>query len=255
MVNGVQLNLFFFIASRQLLDHSNQTKSVQSAPLRYLEERMSTMEITQNSAPEQNVGEAIGVRISRRSLRPRNTSINYLLDNGDDALRGIMRRTISRPMNHTSSARQSGKTNEMKSIEKIYMKKSLGKVKTTNLETIFEDVGDNAASADGSKIKNLAAAFGLRKLQRRLTFSTTSITTTKAAKAEKAVKSTKRKKRVLLMLGHAKRFKKMSKQFFFDHLNALNSLHNKDDTKLPEVASTNDATTNPIAADLDKRID
>lgn len=192
---------------------------------------MSMLGISENQSGEQNDRMAIGVRIGeQRSLRQRDKKINYAMDNdGDnDNIRGVKRRSISRPIKHTPSTTVQHSNEITKSIEKFYMKKTLGRLKNTDLETIYEDVIDDTATViDDKKIKNSATAFGLRKLKRRLTFNTT-----------KALKD-KRKKRALSILGGGKRFKKVSMQYFLDHLNALNDLHNKEDTNSVDVININ----------------
>lgn len=201
---------------------------------------MSTLGITENHSTEQNVKNSIGVRINERSLRQRDKSINYAMDTDDGILRGVKRRNISRPTKHTPSAQRPSEINDIKSIERFYMKKSLGRLKNTDLETIFEDVVDDATHADVSKVKNSATTFGLRKLKRRLTFSTT-----------KALKE-KRKKRALSILGVGKRFKKVSMQFFVDHLNALNALHSTENNVSADIVSGNDGLAIPIATNLEQ---
>lgn len=219
-VHHLNYSLFrFHIFCRQLSDNVSQKKNIQSPSLHYLEESMSMLGISENHS-------AIGVRISekQRSLRQRDKNINYAIDNDGDTLRGVKRRSISRPIKHTPSTAQHSNENEItKSIKKFYMKKTLGRLKNTDLETIYEDTA--TAVVGNKKIENFATAFGLRKLKRRLTFNTT---TTKALK-------NKRKKRALSILGGGKRFKKVSMQYFLDHLNALNDLHEKEDTNSVEV--------------------
>lgn len=201
---------------------------------------MSMLGISENHSTKQNVGNSIGVRINERSLRHRDKSINYAIDNDDAALHGVKRRSISRPTKHTPSAQRPNGTDNIKSIEKFYMKKSLGRLKNTDLETIFENVIDDAADAEVSTVKNSATTFGLRKLKRRLTFNTT-----------KALKE-KRKKRALSILGGNKRFKKISMQYFVDHLNALNALQSTEDNVSNDVASANDGLAIAIATNLEQ---
>lgn len=201
---------------------------------------MSMLGISDSHSTQQNGTKAIGARINERSLRQRDKSINYALDPDDSALRSVKRRSISRPSKYTPSAQQSNGTSDLRSIEKIYMRKSLGRLKNTDLETIFEDVTDDAAEGDSNKInKHSATAFGLRKLKRRLTFSTT-----------KALKD-KRKKRALSILGRCKKGKKVSMQFFLDHLNALNGVHDNDNDK-DETISVENATANVEASNHDQ---
>lgn len=203
---------------------------------------MSMLGITANHSTEQK--NAIGVRITERCLRQRDKSINYSTDNDDDVLRGVKRRSISRPSKHTPSAQRANEIHDIKSIEKFYMKKSLGRLKNTDLETIFEDVVDevidDATGVDVSKVTNSATTFGLRKLKRRLTFSTT-----------KALRD-KRKKRALSILGGGKRFKKVSMEYFVDHLNALNALHSTENNVPADVASAEDGLANSIATNLEQ---
>lgn len=203
---------------------------------------MSMLGITVDHSAEQK--SAIGVRINERSLRQRDTSINYTMDNDGHVLRGVKRRSISRPTKHTPGAQRPNETDDIKSIEKFYMKKSLGRLKNTDLETIFEDVVDDviddATGVDGSKVKSSATTFGLRKLKRRLTFSTT-----------KALRE-KRKKRALSILGGGKRFKKVSMQYFVEHLNALNALHSTENNVPADVASADDGLANSIASNSEQ---
>lgn len=208
---------------RKLSDSINRKEIVESeVPLDYLEESMSMMGIS----GEQSMGNrAIGARISERSLRQRDPSVNYSLESDGDVLRGVRRRSISRPTKRTPSTTE---TMDLRSIEKIYMKKTLGRMKNTDLETIFESVSDDEADIDGKPMKNSPTAFGLRKLKRRLTFSATGPT--------KALKE-KRKKRAHSILGGRKRFKKVSMQFFIDHLNALNAIQSGEKEDVAEVVT------------------
>lgn len=179
---------------------------------------------------------AIGARIGKRSLRQRVHSINYALDKDDDNLRGVNRRSISRPQKLTSTVPT--ETDDLKLIQKFYVKKPLGRLKCTELETIYEDFSDEMKNGRGNKLKNSATGFGLRKLKRRLTFTTT-----------KAVKE-RRKKRANLILGSVRRFKRISQQFFFDRLNALNA-ESKDDDDGVDM----DQRTNAIATNAGQKID
>lgn len=183
-----------------------------SPPLQFLEESMSELGISKESTnSERNGSNAIGARIAKRSLRQRTKSIDYSLDKDDDTLRGVNRRSIARPRKNTSSAQQSSdESDDWKSAAKFYMKKPLGRLKNTNLETIYEDFIDDTADVGSTKMKKSATAFGLRKLKRRLTF-----TITKKLKEQ-------RKKRVFEFFGRIKR-KRISEKNFIEHWNALNN--------------------------------
>lgn len=208
--------------SRRISDCANNNNKLQLPPLQYLEESMSMLGISGNHSTEE----------SEVKRSPRGRLRSNSMDANNDALRGVNRRTIVRPQKYKSPS--DSEPPNIKAIQKIYMRKTLGRVKVTNLETIFEDVADDAANVNEEIMNNSPTAFGLRKLKRQLTFRPT-----------KALKE-KRKKRVLSIFGRGKRFKRVSMQYFVDHLNALNSTHNPDDSIEAVVDSIQNNNTNSI---------
>lgn len=97
-----------------------------------------------------------------------------------------------------------------KSIEKLYLNKSLGRVKHTQLETIYEhedetDANENCAIEE-SKV------FGKRKIKRAMSC-------TDGFSASKTLKQ-KRKKRIQRIFGVHKKLKSISMKMFLEHLQA-----------------------------------
>lgn len=198
------------------------------------------------SGDEQLGPSGIGARITERSLRQRNKLIDYSMDTDIDGtvILNSKRRSILRTSKNASTVTESRNPTGVvnwKAIEKIYLQKSLGRVKNTNLETIFEDNADEGIDENSTVKKNVATAFGSRKLQRRLTFNTT-----------KAMKD-KRKRRALTAFGRKKRFKKVSMKNFLDHWNALTAVYCKKDTDVTanKECIKNDEMITVAPADLD----
>lgn len=139
----------------------------------------------------------------------------------EERLHAINRRGIGRPQKHTSIL-DSGSLSKAQ-IEKIYLNKKVGRMKVTQLETIFEE--DIAVFAGSENSIMSATVFGSRKQKRSLSCSD-------GVNVCKTLKD-KRKRRVKTMLGVSSRFKRVSMKYFKER---MNELHGDGDDS---VANTN----------------
>lgn len=96
-----------------------------------------------------------------------------------------------------------------KAVEKLYINRGSGRVKITNLETIFEHESEGQASED--VVANDPIIFGGRKLKRSATLPD--------GKPTKQLKE-RRIKRVRSVFGNKKRFKKISMKCFLERLDS-----------------------------------
>lgn len=161
---------------------------------------MSTLELDEPN-PERKTQNGqrtgIGARIMRQ-LRRNNTG------NTSDKLKGIQKPTIELKKKNLNT----------KAIEKLYMNKTLGRFKQTQLETIFEhedetDVTENAMVED-------TKVFGKRKIKRSVSCSD-GINQTKTLKK-------KRVRRIQNFFGVHKKLKRISMKSFLDRLQASDTV-------------------------------
>lgn len=142
---------------------------------------------------------------NKRQLRRRSTD--------DSHLHGINRRVITKPKKNLNSLGLGGSESE---IKKIYMRKKLTKVKSTCLETIFEEIDEDASS---SAVKDDASScvklIGIKKLKRRLSCSD-------GYKVNKTT-AKKRRGRISKFLGKSQKGPKISMEFFLNKLRAMHS--------------------------------
>lgn len=104
--------------------------------------------------------------------------------------------------------------NSKKAIEKLYLNKSLGRVKHTQLETIFEHEDETDASENFTIEES--KVFGKRKIKRAMSC-------TDGFNASKTLKQ-KRKKRILRFLPVHKKLKSISMKKFLEHLQASDTV-------------------------------
>lgn len=100
-----------------------------------------------------------------------------------------------------------------KSIRKLYMNKSIGRLKNTPLETIFEHVDEESVDAPNDSFADDSTIFSKRKMKRSIKFPDMNSKPTKSLKE-------KRKQRIQKTFGKLKRFKRISMDSFLKHLNA-----------------------------------
>lgn len=161
-------------------------------PLKVLEEDMSNLDISEDTENNMKVHRMFGVD-SSLMRRSRRNSAQY--DAPDKTDKVLKKKNIN-----------------SKTIEKLYTNKSLGRVKHTQLETIFEHAdetnGDTNDEIDTTKV------FGKAKVKR-------AIACTDFLKPSKTLKE-KRKRRIQKMFGAHKKFKSMTKAKFMEIFNQLN---------------------------------
>lgn len=102
-----------------------------------------------------------------------------------------------------------------KAIEKLYLNKSLGRLKHTQLETIFEH--EDETDANENFIVEQSKVFGKRKIKRSMSCGD-GFNQTKTLKQ-------KRKKRIQRIFGVHKKIKSISMKKFLEHLQASDSVN------------------------------
>lgn len=102
-----------------------------------------------------------------------------------------------------------------KAIEKLYLNKSLGRLKHTQLETIFEH--EDETDANENYTIEQSKVFGKRKVKRCMSCSD-------GFSATKTLKQ-KRKKRIQKIFGVNKKIKSISMKKFLEHLQASDSVN------------------------------
>lgn len=100
------------------------------------------------------------------------------------------------------------KNSNSKAIEKLYLNKTLGRLKHTQLETIFEH--EDETDANENYTLEPAKVFGKRKIKRSMSCSD-GFNTTKTLKQ-------KRKNRIRKIFGVHKKMKSISMKKFLEHL-------------------------------------
>ncbi|XP_055305469.1 protein tantalus [Sitodiplosis mosellana] len=187
--NATTLKNIIHLFNHKHLTLTNDYNTTQA--LRIVEKSMSTLDLSEPNSPdefekptEKMMSNGIGARIMRR-----------LRQNSTEA-----------PKAKTELKKKNLNPNS-KAIEKLYLNKSLGRIKYTQLETIYEheDESDSSANAtiDGKKV------FG--KKTKRSVACTDGLNTTKTLKE-------KRKRRIKKIFGVHKKFKSISMKNFLERL-------------------------------------
>lgn len=132
-------------------------------------------------------------------------------DNGTSM--GIGARIMRQLRRSTSNTEKSNndlkkKNLNSKAIEKLYLNKSVGRLKHTQLETIFEH--EDESNPSDNFIIDSSKLFGKRKIKR-------TVSCTDGASASKTLKQ-KRKRRSQKIFGVHKKLKKISMQKFLERL-------------------------------------
>ncbi|XP_031628297.1 protein tantalus [Contarinia nasturtii] len=172
-----------------LFNHQHFTfpNHITSHTINIIEKNMSTLNLCESMAPQ--------------TFQPRDK-----VGIGARIMRQLRRNSSSEPAKPPSNNLKKKNMNS-KAIEKLYLNKSLGRLKHTQLETIFEleeetDANENAI--DESKV------FGKRKIKRSLSY-------TDDRKPSKTLKQ-KRKRRIQKMFGVHKKLKPISMKKFLERL-------------------------------------
>lgn len=160
---------------------------------------MSALELSESNPAKKpdrhtDVGPSMGIgaRIMRQLRRNSTTSI-----------------TIQKPKNELKK-----KNMNSKAIEKLYLNKTLGRFKQTQLETIFEHE-DEIDTNENSMVED-TKVFGKRKIKRSVSCSD-GFTTTKTLKQ-------KRKRRIQKIFGVHKKLKPISMKKFLERLQASDTV-------------------------------
>lgn len=106
------------------------------------------------------------------------------------------------------------KNTNSKAIEKLYLNKTLGRLKHTQLETIFEH--EDETNANGNYTFEPTKVFGKRKIKRSMSCSD-GFNTSKTLKQ-------KRKNRIRKIFGVHKKIKSISMKKFMEHLQVNDSV-------------------------------
>lgn len=186
---------FFFMATSQDLTFPNHTSS---QALRIVEHNMSTLNLSESLAPltekppkEAKASGGIGARIMRQIRRNNETTPKKTSDS-------LQKKNLS-----------------SKAIEKLYLKKTLGRLKQTQLETIFELEEETDAGENATNIKT--QLFGKTKVKRSLSCKD-------GFNVSKTLKE-KRKRRIKKIFGVYKKIKSISKKTFEERLHATESVN------------------------------
>lgn len=170
-----------------------------------LHEQMNMLEIAENK-PDNNQHMSIGNRLLRQRPQPTDDS------DKNSSIRQINRRTIQRPRRISSTLNTTSDEDDInlaKNIKKIYTDQKVGRLKMSNLETIFEESNESETDVDGTKSSE--CIFGGRKIQRSLKFPD-------HFRITKTMKE-KRRRRVKRFFGSTRTFKKIAFKHFMKHLN------------------------------------
>lgn len=131
--------------------------------------------------------------------------------------RNSMSSTTSSSVGHTEKSNNDlikKKNINSKAIEKLYLNKTLGRLKHTQLETIFEHDDETNAIANENYTLEPAKVFGKRKIKRSMSCSD-GFNTSKTLKQ-------KRKNRIRKIFGAHKKVKSISMKKFMEHLQVTN---------------------------------
>ncbi|KAJ6638810.1 L-dopachrome tautomerase yellow-f2 [Pseudolycoriella hygida] len=172
------------------------------ADITKLQQIMSLLEIDMEQDKNEDENSSLPPTPSRR-LSSRRTSCSYSTN-----LHKTNRRVISKPKKNAKTCTVNPSTE--KEIRKLYLNQKITKLKSTLLETIFEDEGeDDSNNEDASSQVRLV---GSRKMKRCLTFTDGSHPTKTLVQ--------KRRRRIQSVLS-VKKTKKMSMDKFMEKLKAI----------------------------------
>lgn len=149
---------------------------------------------------------------AERSTELRKSEVPQSMSIGARIMRQLKR---NQPRIEKSDTELKKKNLNSKAIEKLYLNKSLGRVKHTQLETIFEH--EDETDANENCTIEQSKVFGKRKVKRSMSCGD-GWNTTKTLKQ-------KRKKRIQKIFGVHKKIKSISMKKFLEHLNASDSVN------------------------------
>ncbi|KAG4078170.1 hypothetical protein HA402_002222 [Bradysia odoriphaga] len=178
-----------------------------------LQQKMSLLEI--DMVPNENTdlnssSSSSSSPISRRISARRNSSTS------SGTLHRTNRRVITKPKKNLKSGLMNPTTEN--EIRKFYLNQKMSRLKSTLLETIFEDRNEeDSFSADDASSQ--ATVIGSRKKKRCLSFTVGSHPTKTLVQ--------KRRKRIQTVLGGKPKSKKISMAMFMKKLEAIHSSNDK----------------------------
>lgn len=144
------------------------------------------------------------------TLTPRRMSLRRNSDMGPNNLHRTNRRVISKPKKNTKSCTVNPSTE--KEIRKFYLNQKMSRLKSTLLETIFEDEGEDESN-NADDMSGQVTLIGSRKIKRCLSFTVGSHPTKTLVQ--------KRRKRIQSVLGGKPKTKKISMDMFMKKLKSI----------------------------------
>lgn len=233
------LTFFIYTCSSNLptFTHSNTSQT-----LKIIEANMSALDLSDgNSQPldllnQQSVTDTTTITVMQPMA---------VVDSGMSIGARIMRQFRRNSMSSSSSSggyTEKSNSNDLikkknmnsKAIEKLYLNKSLGRLKHTQLETIFEH--EDETNANENYTLEPAKVFGKRKIKRSMSCSD-GFNTTKTLKQ-------KRQNRIRKIFGAHKKIKSISMKKFLEHLQGADPVDfftPSASSSLPLTAITNGA--------------
>lgn len=229
------------------------THSHTSQALRIIETNMSTLALSSNGIQPPNIlnqqcvdgvvteteTETIAAAVATTAavaaaaivIQPMDVAVDSGMSIGARIMRQFRRNSVSSTSSSSSSKEKSNtdlkkKNMNSKAIEKLYMNKSLGRLKHTQLETIFEHEGETTANENYTL--EPAKVFGKRKIKRSMSCSD-GFNTSKTLKQ-------KRKNRIRKIFGVHKKIKTISMKKFLEHLHVADPIDFS--TPTPSLALT-----------------
>lgn len=189
-----------------------------SVDLTNLQQKMSLLEI--DMLPNENtdtISTTSSSSISRRSSLRRSSSISSSSSMCSDNLHRTNRRVITKPKKNTKSGAVNPTTEN--EIRKFYLNRKMAKLKSTLLETIFEDDDEEEDSCNADDVASQVKLIGNKKIKRCLSFAVGSHPTKTLVQ--------KRRKRIQNVLGGKPKTKRISMDTFMKKLKAIQESNDK----------------------------
>lgn len=180
--------------------------------MKNLQQIMSLLEIDMVANENSDIDSTSSTSPPSRRMSTRRAS------NCSNNLHRTNRRVISKPKKNTKAGTVNPATEN--EIRKFYMNQKMSKLKSTLLETIFENEEEDGSN-DADVVSSQLNLIGNRKIKRCLSFSVGSHPTKTLV--------LKRRKRIQTVLGGKPKTKKMSMDTFMKKLNAIQESNDKFD--------------------------
>lgn len=217
--------IFFFFLFWMCSPNLSFTHSHTSQALKIIEANMSALALSSNGSsqpmirpnqPTTDVDETDNVTAQPMDVAVVDSGMSI----GARIMRQFRRNSVSsttpatRGHSEKSSDLTKKKNMNSKAIEKLYLNKTLGRLKHTQLETIFEHDDETNPDANENYTLEPAKVFGKRKIKRSMSCSD-GFNTSKTLKQ-------KRKNRIRKIFGVHKKIKSISMKKFMEHLQVNN---------------------------------